>query len=126
MQDIPDKDIGIMYDLSPSYVGKKRKRWKQAGVYPFLIREFFNLLLEGITPQNIAIKIVAQVRMDIEMTPGNKMNYLYILTLLNFLLLINLNITQIRCYKTKQNPYFIVSKKSTHISMLFDKKGRSL
>ncbi|MGY3419342.1 CBS domain containing-hemolysin-like protein [Bacillus mycoides] len=63
------------------------------------------MLLEEITPQNIAIKIAAQVPMDIEIPPSNKMNYFYILTLLNVLLLINLNITQVRCYKTKQNPY---------------------
>lgn len=30
---IRDKDIGIMYDLSPSYVGKKKKQWKQAGIW---------------------------------------------------------------------------------------------
>ncbi|HHT7180801.1 hypothetical protein LKM13_26700 [Bacillus anthracis] len=33
MQGIPDKDIGIMYDLSPSYVGKKKIQWKQAGIW---------------------------------------------------------------------------------------------
>jgi len=41
------------------------------------------LLLEEITPQNIAIKIAAQVPMDIEIPPSNKMNYFYILTLLD-------------------------------------------
>ncbi|PKJ55730.1 hypothetical protein CWE34_09905 [Bacillus sp. SN10] len=54
-----------------------------ARCYSFLLREFFNLLLEEITPQNIAIKIAAQVPMDIEIPPSNKMNYFYILTLLN-------------------------------------------
>lgn len=33
MQGILDKVIGIMYDLSPSYVGKKKKQWKQAGIW---------------------------------------------------------------------------------------------
>jgi hypothetical protein len=33
MQGIPDKDIGIMYDLSPSYVGKKKKHWQRAGIW---------------------------------------------------------------------------------------------
>ncbi|WP_257133331.1 hypothetical protein [Bacillus wiedmannii] len=32
-QGIPDKDIGIMYELSPSYVGKKKKQWKRAGIW---------------------------------------------------------------------------------------------
>lgn len=33
IQGISDKDIGIMYDLSPSYVGKKKKQWKRAGMW---------------------------------------------------------------------------------------------
>ncbi|WP_186327142.1 hypothetical protein [Bacillus cereus] len=33
IQGIPDKDTGIMYDLSPLYVGKKKKQWKQAGIW---------------------------------------------------------------------------------------------
>ncbi|WP_247603390.1 hypothetical protein [Bacillus cereus] len=33
IQGIPDKDIGIMYDLSPSYVGKNQKQWKRAGIW---------------------------------------------------------------------------------------------
>ena len=33
IQGIPDKDIGIMYELSPSYVGKKKKQWKRAGIW---------------------------------------------------------------------------------------------
>ncbi|KXY32140.1 hypothetical protein AT269_20480 [Bacillus cereus] len=32
-QGIPDKDIGIMYDLSPSYIGKKKKQWEQDGIW---------------------------------------------------------------------------------------------
>ncbi|GLV65616.1 hypothetical protein Bmyc01_42850 [Bacillus mycoides] len=32
-QGIPDKDIGIMYDRSPSYVGKMKQQWKQAGIW---------------------------------------------------------------------------------------------
>ncbi|MFJ1120844.1 MULTISPECIES: hypothetical protein [Bacillus cereus group] len=63
------------------------------------------MLFEEITPQNIAIKIAAQVPIDIEITPGNKMNYFYILTLLNVLLLKKLDITKMRCYKIKKNPY---------------------
>ncbi|WP_088321915.1 hypothetical protein [Bacillus cereus] len=63
------------------------------------------MLFEEITPQNIAIKIAAQVPIDIEIPPGNKMNYLYILTLLNVLLLKKLDITKMRCYKIKKNPY---------------------
>jgi len=51
------------------------------------------LLLEEITPQNIAKKIATQVPIDIGIPPGNKMNYLYILTLLNVLLLKNGDIT---------------------------------
>ncbi|CDN35568.1 unnamed protein product [Bacillus thuringiensis DB27] len=47
------------------------------------------MLLEEITPQNIAIKIATQVPMDMEIPPSNKMNYFYILTLLNVLFLIN-------------------------------------
>ncbi|MCY8954848.1 hypothetical protein MOE39_13520 [Bacillus cereus] len=47
------------------------------------------MLLEEITPQNIAIKIAAQVPIGIEITPGNKINLFYILTLLNVLLLKN-------------------------------------
>ncbi|SCM94454.1 Uncharacterized protein BWINRASL_02133 [Bacillus mycoides] len=40
-QGIPDKDISIMYDRSPSYVGKMKQQWKQAGVWegPTLMRE---------------------------------------------------------------------------------------
>ncbi|WP_243870748.1 hypothetical protein [Bacillus albus] len=33
IQGIPDKDIGIMYNLSPSYVAKKKKQWKRAGIW---------------------------------------------------------------------------------------------
>ncbi|MCU5322193.1 hypothetical protein PDK16_20730 [Bacillus cereus] len=33
IQGIPDKDIGIMYNLSPSYVGKKKKQWKRVGIW---------------------------------------------------------------------------------------------
>ena len=32
IQGIPDKDIGIMYNLSPSYVGK-RKQWKRVRIW---------------------------------------------------------------------------------------------
>ncbi|MBM6645260.1 helix-turn-helix domain-containing protein [Bacillus sp. RIT809] len=32
-QGIPDKDISIMYDCSPSYVGEMKQQWKQAGVW---------------------------------------------------------------------------------------------
>lgn len=41
IQHIPDNDIGIMYDLIPSYVGKKKIQWKQAGIWkgPTDIRE---------------------------------------------------------------------------------------
>ncbi|WOA59589.1 MULTISPECIES: hypothetical protein [Bacillus] len=40
-QGIPDKDISIMYDRSPSYVGKMKKEWKQAGIWrgPTIMRE---------------------------------------------------------------------------------------
>ncbi|PGO61774.1 hypothetical protein CN980_29020 [Bacillus cereus] len=76
------------------------------------------MLLEEITPQNIAIKIAAQVPMDIEIPPSNKMNFFYILTLLNVLLLINLNITQTRCYETKQNSY--LNRKRAPGKALFD------
>ncbi|BCC29742.1 hypothetical protein BCM0100_2468 [Bacillus cereus] len=31
IQGIPDKDIGIMYDPSPSYVGKKEKTLETSG-----------------------------------------------------------------------------------------------
>ncbi|MEW9203859.1 hypothetical protein ACQGSH_18025 [Bacillus wiedmannii] len=33
MQGIPDKDIGIMYDLSPCMSGKRKKQYMQAGVW---------------------------------------------------------------------------------------------
>ncbi len=33
IQGIPDKDIGIMYDPNPSYVGKKKKHWKRVGIW---------------------------------------------------------------------------------------------
>lgn len=33
IQGIPDKDIGIMYDPSSSYVGKKKKHWKRVGIW---------------------------------------------------------------------------------------------
>ena len=33
IQGIPDKDISIMYELSLSYVGKKKKQWKRAGIW---------------------------------------------------------------------------------------------
>lgn len=39
MQGIPDKDIGIMYDLSPSYVGKKYNGNKRVSGKGLLIWE---------------------------------------------------------------------------------------
>ncbi|MCU5376132.1 hypothetical protein OCA08_03150 [Bacillus cereus] len=33
LQGIPDKDISMMYERSPSYVGKMKMEWKKAGIW---------------------------------------------------------------------------------------------